>query len=184
MKARGTWYIPTLQLDESFFVYAEHPVWMDAAFFRHALQPALAAQFDDANWRHDTLAEAIHIDLEKQALATNIRNLKALDDAGVALGFGTDSGATPLRIPGFAEHRELQLMVQAGLSPLHAISIATSHAAALLGVSDRGTLASGMLADFIVTDGKPDTNIADLDRIDSVWHRGKPVAQAVTSFEP
>jgi hypothetical protein len=43
----------------------------------------------------------------KHAVATNEQNLKTLYDAGVKIGFGTDSGATPLRIPGFAEHREL-----------------------------------------------------------------------------
>ena len=42
MKARGVWYIPTLGLDETFFVFAEHPPWMQQPFFRHALQPALA----------------------------------------------------------------------------------------------------------------------------------------------
>lgn len=46
MKSRRSGYIPTLGLDESFDVYAEQPAWTKAPFFRHALQPALAAQLD------------------------------------------------------------------------------------------------------------------------------------------
>jgi imidazolonepropionase-like amidohydrolase len=184
MKAHGTWYIPTLQLDESSFIYAQHPAWMDAPFFTHALQPALAAEFGDPTWRTKTLADTKQVSSEKQALAVNQRNLKALEVAGVRIGFGTDSGATPLRIPGFAEHRELALMVEAGISPLEAITIATSRAAALLNLEDRGVLAPGKLADFVVVDGKPDLAITDIDHIVSVWQRGKPVANAAVDFTP
>lgn len=55
----------------------------------------------------------------------NMRNLLTLYRAGIAIGFGTDSGATPTRIPGFAEHREFRLSVMAGLTPLQAITLAT-----------------------------------------------------------
>ncbi|MGC4006208.1 MAG: hypothetical protein QM811_25070 [Pirellulales bacterium] len=48
MKSRGVWYIATLQLDESFFLYAERPEWMSGSFFQAALQPELKTQFDDA----------------------------------------------------------------------------------------------------------------------------------------
>ena len=52
-----------------------------------------------------------------------------LDEAGVRIGFGTDSGATAMRVPGFAEHRELELMVEAGLTPEQALRCATAGAA-------------------------------------------------------
>ena len=184
MKAHGTWYIPTLQLDESFFIYAEHPVWMATPFFKHALQPALAAQFDDPGWREKTLANTAQIAPERQALAVGLQNLKRLHDAGIKIGFGTDSGANPLRIPGFAEHRELQLMTEAGLSPLDAIRIATSNAAALLGLSDRGVIGAGKLADLLVVDGRPDITISDLDHIAAVWHRGRQVSNGPSEFQP
>ena len=45
-------------------------------------------------------------------------NLKKLQTGSALIAFGTDSGANAYRIPGFAEHRELQLMVEAGLTPL------------------------------------------------------------------
>jgi imidazolonepropionase-like amidohydrolase len=184
MKAHKTWYIPTLGLDESFYIYAEGQAFMSDPFFRHALQPAVAAQLDDRSWRRKVLDDITTVAVAKQAVATNERNLKTLHHAGVQIGFGTDSGATPLRIPGFAEHRELKLMTNAGLTPLQAIRSATHDAAALLGLTDRGSLARGKLADFVVVEGNPATNIEDLDRITAVWHRGRRVRDGVESFTP
>jgi imidazolonepropionase-like amidohydrolase len=55
---------------------------------------------------------------------------------------------------------------------------------ALLYLDDRGTRASGKLADFVVVEGKPDLAIADIDRVVAVWHRGKRVAKRVSDFTP
>ena len=52
------------------------------------------------------------------------------------VGFGTDSGAMPSRVPGFAEHQELAMMVDAGLTPMQAILCATRTNAELLGIQD------------------------------------------------
>jgi imidazolonepropionase-like amidohydrolase len=179
MKSRGVWYIPTLSLDEASYIFAEHPDWTQQPFFRHALQPALAKQFDDPQWRAKVLSDSKAVATAKQALTTNMQNLKALYDAGVKIGFGTDSGASPLRIAGFAEHRELKLLTDAGLTPLQAIETATRNAAALLHLDDRGVIAPGKRADLLIVDGDPSRNIADIDRIDAVWHRGKQVAGAL-----
>lgn len=184
LRDRKTWYIPTLGLDEASFVYAEAPDWTRQPFFRQALQPALAAQLDSPSWRASVLADEAKLEASKASLANNLVNLKKLHDAGVAIGFGTDSGAMPLRIPGFAEHRELALMVKAGLSPSASIRIATSRAAELLGLSERGALAPGKLADFIVVDGDPTKDIDDLSHIVEVWHRGRKVAGPVERFQP
>jgi imidazolonepropionase-like amidohydrolase len=105
-----------------------------------------------------------------------MKNIKTLFDAGVNVGFGTDSGATPLRIAGFAEHRELKLLTEAGLTPLQAIQTATRNAAALLHLDDRGVITPGKLADLLVVDGDPSKDIAALDNVESVWRRGKKVA--------
>ena len=175
MKAHKTWYIPTLDLDESFYIYAERPLWMAQPFFRSALQPELAKQFDDEAWRKKVLSDLKQLVTEKQALAIGMRNVKTLYDAGVNVGFGTDSGATPLRVPGFAEHRELKLLTDAGLTPLQAIGTATKGAAELLGLTDRGTIAPGKLADLLVVGGDPTQSIAVVDHLEAVWHRGRLV---------
>jgi imidazolonepropionase-like amidohydrolase len=83
-----------------------------------------------------------------------------------------------------AEHRELALMVEAGLSPMQAITAATANAAALLKLDDRGVLAAGKLADLVVLDGDPTADIANTKRIHTVWHRGKKAAGPVEAFTP
>ena len=176
IKSRGTWYIPTLGLDESAYIYAEHPEWLRQPFLRRALQPSLAAQLRDPAWRVRVLGDSKALAAQKQAVATNLKNVKTLFDAGVNIGFGTDSGASPLRIPGFAEHHELKLLTDAGLTPLQAIQTATKNAAALLHLDDRGVIAPGKLADLLVVEGDPSKDISAVDQIDSVWRLGKKVA--------
>ena len=178
IKARGAWYVPTLGLDESFYIYAEHPEWLQQPFLRRGLQPSLAAQLSDPAWRAKVLGDAKAVAAQKQSLAINMKNVKTLFDAGVNVGFGTDSGATPLRIAGFAEHRELKLLTDAGLTPLQAIQTATKNAAALLHLDDRGVIAPGKLADLLVVDGDPSKDIAAVDNIESVWRRGRKVADS------
>lgn len=181
MKARSTWYIATINLDECSYIFAEQPAWTKEPFFQNALQPALKAQLSDPAYLEKTL-KSPRVPIFKKAVATNQANVKTLYDAGVKVAFGTDSGAIPPRIPGFAEHRELQLMVGSGLTPLQAINCATSRAAALLGLTDRGELEPGKLADFIVLTANPLDDITNTEKIAAVWHRGKKVAGAVGDF--
>lgn len=184
LRERGVWYVPTLGLDETFYLYAREPQWLKRPFLQHALSPALRAQLEDPAWREKILADTQKLRVDEQAALMNQRNLRALYEAGVAIGFGTDSGATPLRIPGFAEHRELQLMVSAGLTPSAALRIATSQTAELLGLGDRGRIAAGLLADLIVVNGDPTHAIDALSRIEAVWHRGQRVRDAIEAFTP
>jgi imidazolonepropionase-like amidohydrolase len=119
----------------------------------------------------------------RAAVTTNKQNLKAIHDAGVRVGFGSDSGVG-LRIPGVAEHLELALMVEAGLTPMQAITNATSNAAALLKLDDRGVLASGKLADLVVLEGDPTADISNSRKIHAIWHRGKKAAGPIETFTP
>ncbi len=183
MKSKSVWYVATLALDEANYVYSDHPEWLQDVFFTHALQPELRAQFESAEWRAKTLMNPKLKD-SREAVKQNQQNLIALYRAGVLIGFGTDSGATPVRIPGFAEHRELQLMCEAGFTPVEAIAVATSHAAKLLHLEDRGVLADGKLADLVVLEADPSRDISNTNRIESVWHRGKQVSKQVTTFTP
>lgn len=172
MKERSVWYVPTLALDEATYVYADNPSLLSEPYIARGLQPALKAQLSDPAWQGKTRADAKSAKA-KADVAMNQRNLKKLHDAGIRIGFGTDSGATPLRIAGIAEHRELALMVKAGFTPAEAITIATRNAAKFLGRDDRGVLAPGRIADLIVLDADPTEDIANTTRIKAVWHRGK-----------
>lgn len=171
LKDRGVWYIPTISLDEATYLFAEQPEILNDPVLKAGLSADLQKQFSDPAWRQKTasspLAKASHA-----AVAMNQKNLLTLYKAGVKIGFGTDSGAAPVRIPGFAEHRELRLLVQAGLTPLQALTLATSQAAALLNLSDRGVIAPGKRADFVVLEADPADNIAAVDQIAAVWRDG------------
>jgi imidazolonepropionase-like amidohydrolase len=171
LKRKGVWYIPTLALDEAAFAWADQAPWTLTPFARTALSPALAREIDDPAWRMQTLASP-QTAAARRSLAMNLKNLKTLYDSGVKIGFGTDSGATALRVPGIAEHRELALMVEAGLSPLQALTIATRDAAALLKRTDRGVLRPGSRADLIVLAADPATDIAASELIVEVWQAG------------
>ena len=182
MKARSVWYISTIVLDYTNFVFADQPPWMGEPFFQRALHPAVRAQLDDPAYRERTLAMPATAK-NRAAVVSNKQNLKALQDAGVQIGFGSDSGVG-LRIPGVAEHLELALMVEAGLTPMQAINNATSNSARLLKLDDRGVLASGKLADLVVLESDPTADIANSRKIHAVWHRGKKAAGPIETFTP
>jgi len=174
MKQRRVWYVPTFMVDESFFVYAEHPEFMKSKFFQQAAGPELMAKFDSPGY-----AEKVNLDAQtaqhRKDFSVGQQNLKRLFDAGVRVGFGTDSGALPGRIPGFAEHHELELMVRAGLTPMQAITAATGENAKLLHALDRGTIAVGKRADLVVLDADPLIDIRNTQRISAVYHDGRVV---------
>src|SRR5215471_13795826 len=182
MKARSAWYISTIVLDYTNFVFADQPPWMNEPFFQRALHPEVRAQLDEPAYRERTLAMPATAK-NRAAVAINKQNLKALQDVGVQIGFGSDSGVG-LRIPGVAEHLELALMVEAGLTPMQAITNATSNAARLLKLDDRGVLASGKLADLVVLDSDPTVDITNSRKIYAVWHRGKKAVGPIETFTP
>jgi imidazolonepropionase-like amidohydrolase len=175
MKQRKVWYVPTFTVDESFFVYAERPEFMKTNFFQDAAGPKLLAKFNAPGYAEKINQEAQTAQHRKD-FAVGQQNLKKLFDAGVNVGFGTDSGAVPGRIPGFAEHRELELMVEAGLTPMQAITAATGENAKLLHLADRGTIATGKRADLLVLDADPLADIRNTRRIVAVYHDGRSIA--------
>jgi imidazolonepropionase-like amidohydrolase len=95
--------------------------------------------------------------------------LVALHRAGVPVVAGID-----LAVPGHSLHRELELYVQAGLSPMEAIKAATSVAARAMGMEyETGTIEVGKRADLIIVDGDPLASISDLRKVESVVTNGR-----------
>ena len=105
------------------------------------------------------------------------RGLAKLNAAGVTLVLGSDSGVQD-HFYGFAAHRELELMVAAGLTPTETIVTATSRPATTLGLKDTGRLVVGSRADFIVLDGNPLDDIRNTRRIAQVYLGGTEVDRA------
>ena len=76
-------------------------------------------------------------------------------------------------IAGFGDQREVELLVEAGFTPLEAIHIATFNGAEFLGESSNiGTLAVGKAADLVVVDGDPSSNIKDIEKVETVFKDG------------
>ncbi|WP_378739881.1 amidohydrolase family protein [Nocardia brasiliensis] len=107
-----------------------------------------------------------------------LATVAALQAAGVDILAGTDANATP-GIPcqpphGDSLHRELELLVTAGLPPVEALRAATSLPAKHFGLSDRGVIAPGMRADLVLLDGDPLADIHATRAITRIWCGGIP----------
>jgi len=105
--------------------------------------------------------------------------VSALHQAGVTIQAGTDANqapASPSPIQhGKALHEELQLLVEAGLTPVEALRSATAVPAEYFGFSDRGVIEAGRRADLLLIDGDPTQDIAVTRAIRSVWVAGVQV---------
>jgi imidazolonepropionase-like amidohydrolase len=98
-----------------------------------------------------------------------------LVDAGVDIVMGTDAGAVPDHFFGYTGHRELEIFVRLGMTPMQAIIAGTSRSAERLGLQDMGTLAQGKSADFVILDANPAEDIRNTRTIDRVYLRGVAV---------
>ena len=92
-----------------------------------------------------------------------------LAGAGIPIVAGTDKG-----VPGSSVQREIELYVQAGLTPMEALRSATAVPAGVMGLErDSGTIAPGLRADLIIVDGNPLERIADLRKVVMVSTDGR-----------
>ncbi|WP_375390573.1 amidohydrolase family protein [uncultured Sphingomonas sp.] len=112
------------------------------------------AQFEQA-YRND-------LGLERQFVA-----------AGGLLLAGPDPTGNGGVVPGYGDQREVELLVEAGFTPVEAIRIATLNGATYLGLADRiGTVSPGKDADLIVVNGDPASRIADIEQVETTFKDG------------
>lgn len=111
-------------------------------------------------------------------------SVTALHRVGVIIAAGTDSNAHPGSVNavphGISLHAELQLLVDAGLSPAQALRAAGTVPARRLGLPDRGAVQPGLRADFLLLDADPTTDITATTTIRQVWVGGRPVLSKPT----
>jgi hypothetical protein len=123
--------------------------------------------------RRVMLSGALEVPADKQtayrdAFPAMLRLLKAIYDAGVTIIPGTDA------LAGYTLHHELELYARAGIPPSEVLRMATWTPALVMGVDkDRGVIAPGKLADMILVQGDPTTNIRDINNITTVIKGGK-----------
>ena len=174
LKQRNVTLNPTLIRDEFLFAYGDAPAWIDDPFFLKFVPPerlaVLKTKIRDEQAKHPQRA------LFKAGFEMNKINLKKLSDGGVRIALGTDSGGAADRffIQGFSEHREMELMVQSGLTPMQVIQSFSKGASETLGIDkDFGTLAKGKAADLLVLEKNPLDNIANMRSIQTIYLGGK-----------
>lgn len=176
MKARNVPYCPTLTREVSTFVYESTPAFFSDPFFvREADQDVVARLRQPA--RQEAMRSSKSAQAYKAALAVARRNLKRAADAGVLIAMGTDAGPFPERFQGYFEHLEMEMMVEAGLTPAQVLRAATVDAARAMRVDGVGELKPGAWADFVVLARNPLEDIRNTRSISGVWIAGNAVGR-------
>jgi enamidase len=133
------------------------------------LVPELRDQFERAQARVAQNQKSLYPKLLPKAMALE----RAFAKAGGLLIAGTDPTGAGGVVPGYSNHRQLELLVEAGFTPLEAISIGTLNGAKYLGRENRiGTIVAGKQADLVVVDGDPSKDISSLRNVHLVFKQG------------
>jgi imidazolonepropionase-like amidohydrolase len=176
MKAHDVASVTTLVVQETFtrrrlghLAFLDQP--MLATGFPRTYRRELTAFANRPLTAADSAADRAAVGRLKTAMA----NAKRLFDAGVLLAAGTDA-PYPGDYFGEGLHRELELLVEAGLTPLQAIGLATRNAARLMrGEATWGTLEAGKRADLLLVRGNPAERIGDSRNVTAVIQAGRRI---------
>lgn len=165
---------PTLVVMESFY-------WGNDSSYKEKLEPDFAPpgspiEFRTAKvhpftygWSDETFNEA------QKAFPVFLQMVKRFYDSGVLITAGTDAGM-PWMTHGVSLHRELELLVKAGIPALEVIKIATRNGAQALHILDEaGTIEVGKQADVIVLSENPIENIKNTRKIEMIFQKGKSI---------
>lgn len=170
-RAAGAWMSPTETLMSSML----GPDSTEALLAREEFAYIPAATRAQWGQSRDNLRASPGFTAERAARFLELRRklLKALHDGGVGILLGSDAPQW-FNVPGYAAHRELALMVDAGLTPYQALRAGTVNIATHLRAGDRrGTIAPGMDADLLLLDANPLADIANSLRIAGVMVAGR-----------
>jgi imidazolonepropionase-like amidohydrolase len=160
--AHHAFVVPTLTVIESTTGVPSGAVLLEDARLKPFLATDEVRQLRSSFPKRATSTQDIN-----HAFAT-VKQLKA---AGARILAGTDS-PNPGTTHGASMHRELELLVQAGLTPIEALTSATSVPAAAFKLKDRGRIAPGLRADLLLVDGDPTRDILATRGIVTIWKGG------------
>jgi imidazolonepropionase-like amidohydrolase len=151
------------------------PVFESSAPGRPKLQPrTLDAMSAESAQSYLTARANVPFDSPMTALLRKEMDFEvAFVKAGGLLLAGPDPTGNGGVLPGFGDQRELELLVEAGFTPVEAIKIATENGAVYLGQQDRiGTLSPGKQADLVLIKGDPSRSIDDIENVETVFKAG------------
>ena len=178
-KSKGLSFAPTFANSESGWHYFEHPELLKDPMLQGAFHPKGWARVNDPAEREKALAG--NIAQRKERIKEAYRFVKGMHDGGVRIISGSDTGAELAPVPyGGATHREIEMLVEAGLTPVAAIRAATLDSARVLTRTanpEYGSIVAGKAADLVLLDADPTVNIGNLHRIHKVMRAGQWVPQ-------
>jgi imidazolonepropionase-like amidohydrolase len=185
MTENGTMSISTLAVYESFARRRfEDMSFLDQPLLRDVMPPSYREQLRTHGTTPMSQTDSALAQRLGGALATAMANVKRMVDAGIVVAAGTDA-PYPGDFYGEGLHRELELLVEAGLTPLQAISAATRDAARFIGPdTDWGTLEPGKIADLLLVRGDPSTRIGDTRNVVTVIFGGRMVDRGALRYDP
>jgi len=161
-KERGTVIDPTMAVLELMV----RPMNVPIETFEPGVAKVAPELLEQINKKGAPPAEAL---AARAAIATMLRIVRALQRAGIPIVAGTDVG-----VPGHTLHRELELYVKAGLTPLEAIQAATVTPARVMKLENEvGTIAAGKRADIIILDANPLDDISNIRKVRFVVTQGR-----------
>ena len=173
-KQHGTVAVPALVGHASVYAYAQRPSFLDDPGLSLVYQQSMLTELGSAENQKKVAADP-RVPIVRQEVAIAMKNAGKMAKAGVTIALGTDTGPGAV-LPGLADHVEMEMLVQSGLTPMQAIRAATINGARVLGVDKKcGSLERGKSADFIILSANPLTNIANTRTIEAVWLAGQPV---------
>ena len=137
-------------------------------------QRVLDAMSAEAAQSYLTARARIPLDSPRTALLRKEMDFEvAFVKAGGLLLAGPDPTGNGGVLPGFGDQREIELLVEAGFTPVQAIQIATENGATYLGQQDHiGTLAPGKQADLVLVKGDPSKSIEEIEHVETVFKAG------------
>ena len=176
-------FTPTLSIVQNGWHFAEHPELLDDPALRAVFNPDALSRWDDPESRAEVV-DAPDFEDRKAAFRQVQDFVKTIYDAGIRVALGNDAG-TPTVPFGWGMHHEMEMYVEAGLTPMQAIVAATATGAAQMppvGEADFGTLEASKVADLVVLNADPLEDIRNTLQIDQVMRLGEWVER--TALRP
>ncbi|HXC48919.1 MAG TPA: amidohydrolase family protein [Candidatus Sulfotelmatobacter sp.] len=172
-----TWQVPTLYWERGEWLIEQTNTGPDPlakyapAAWRDRIWPMFTRDIMKG-WSTDPVAD------REKFFQAELKMVGEMNKAGVPILVGTDTAAGVRVYPGFSLHEELELLVQAGLTPMQALQASTANAAKYLGLADTGTIEKGKRADLVLLDSNPLQDIKNTRKIQSVVLAGRYFSRA------
>lgn len=165
--------VPTMALWETFNADVPVETYADVAGLEYMPKDVVD------RWTESQKARRERLNPESGARVIEIRKkvLKALQDEGARIVFGTDAPQV-FNVPGFAIHREIAIMADAGMTPFEILASGTLNAAEHFGNDDFGQVQAGRRADLILLEGNPLADLSNMARRAGVMVRGRWMPEA------